>query len=79
MLTEYKKRRKIWIAKNAVAEYAYKMRGKLDGGEYAKYSDDATRQKLVNDLQTIQDWLYGEGSNEEKNVYVDQLKSLKVR
>jgi hypothetical protein len=23
--------------------------------------------------------LYGEGSNEEKNVYVDQLKSLKVR
>jgi hypothetical protein len=55
------------------------MRGKLDGGEYAKYSDDATRQKLLNDLQTTEDWLYDKGSNQAKNVYVDQLKSLKVR
>ncbi len=54
------------------------MRGKLDVGEYEKYSDDKTKQKLLNDLQTTEDWLYDEGSNEGKNVYVDRIKSLKV-
>jgi hypothetical protein len=55
------------------------MRGKLNGGEYGKYADDKIRQQLLIDLQRIEDWLYGAGSNEEKNIYVDLLKRLKVR
>jgi len=77
MIAQDKKEKERSDAKNAVEEYVYEMRGKLDGGDYEKYSDDKTRQKLLNDLQTTEDWLYDEGSHQEKNVYVDRLKSLK--
>jgi hypothetical protein len=66
-------------AKNAVEEYVYDMRGKLDGGEYEKYSDDRNRQKLLNELRTTETWLYDQGTNQEKNIYIERLKSLKVR
>jgi len=50
---------------------------KIDGGDYEKYSDEKTRQKLLNDLRTTEDWLYEDGMDQEKNVYVDRLKNLK--
>jgi heat shock protein 4 len=77
MISQDKKEKERSDAKNAVEEYVYDMRNKLDGGEYEKYTDEKTRQKLLNDLQTTEDWLYDEGSHQEKNVYVDRLKSLK--
>jgi heat shock protein 4 len=77
MISQDKKEKERSDAKNSVEEYVYDMRGKLDGN-YEKFSDDSTRQKLLNDLQTTEDWLYDEGANQEKNVYVDRLKSLKV-
>jgi molecular chaperone DnaK (HSP70) len=79
MISQDKKEKERSDAKNAVEEYVYDMRGKIDGGDYEKYSDDKTRQKLLNDLQTTEDWLYDEGSNQEKNVYVERLRSLKVK
>jgi molecular chaperone DnaK (HSP70) len=79
MLSQDKKEKERSDAKNAVEEYVYDMRGKLDGGEYTKYSDDKHRQKLLNDLRTTENWLYDQGINQEKNVYVDRLKSLKVK
>jgi molecular chaperone DnaK (HSP70) len=79
MVSQDKKEKERSDAKNAVEEYVYDMRGKLDGGAYEKYADDKTRQKLLNDLQTTEYWLYDEGSHQEKNVYVERLKSLKVR
>jgi len=79
MISQDKKEKERSDAKNAVEEYVYDMRGKIDGGDYEKYSDDKTRQKLLNDLQITEDWLYDEGSNQEKNVYVERLKSLKVK
>jgi len=79
MISQDKKEKERSDAKNAVEEYVYDMRGKIDGGDYEKYSDDKTRQKLLNDLQITEDWLYDEGSNQEKNVYVERLKSIKVR
>jgi len=77
MISQDEKEKKRSDAKNAVEEYVYETRSKLDGGEYEKYSDEKTRQKLLADLQTTEDWLYDEGSNQERNVYVDRLKSLK--
>ena len=79
MISQDKKEKERSDAKNAVEEYVYDMRGKIDGGEYEKYSDEKNRQKLLNDLRTTEDWLYDEGMNQEKNVYVERLKSLKVR
>ena len=79
MISQDKKERERSDAKNAVEEYVYDMRGKIDGGDYEKYSDEKTRAKLLSDLQATEDWLYDEGAHQEKNVYVDRLKSLKVR
>ncbi|CAF0898415.1 unnamed protein product [Didymodactylos carnosus] len=77
MISQDKKEKERSDAKNAVEEYVYDMRGKLDGGEYEKYSDDKHKQQLLNDLRSTEDWLYDEGMNQEKNVYVDRLKGLK--
>jgi len=63
-------------AKNAVEEYVYDMRDKI-GGDYEKYSDENTRNKFLNDLQITEDWLYDDGMNQEKSVYVERLKNLK--
>jgi heat shock protein 4 len=77
MISQDKKEKERSDAKNAVEEYVYDMRGKIDGGDYEKYSDEKIRQKLLNDLQATEDWLYDEGVQQEKNVYVERLKSLK--
>ncbi|UJR22204.1 hypothetical protein I4U23_025268 [Adineta vaga] len=77
MISQDKKEKERSDAKNAVEEYVYEMRGKVDGGEYEKYSDEKSRQKLLGDLRTTEDWLYDDGMDQEKNVYVDRLKSLK--
>jgi hypothetical protein len=79
MISQDKKEKERSDAKNAVEEYVYEMRGKVDGGEYEKYSDDKIRQKLLDDLQITEEWLYDDGMNQERNVYVDRLKSLKVK
>ena len=79
MISEDKKHKERSDAKNAVEEYVYDMRGKLDGGEYVKYSDDKTRQRLLNDLRSTETWLYDQGANQESNIYLERLKNLKVR
>ena len=78
MISHDKKQKECSDAKNAVEEYVYDMRGKLEGGEYEKYADERNRQKLLKDLRTTEDWLYGQGNNQDKDVYLDRLKSLKV-
>jgi heat shock protein len=79
MISQDKKDKERSDAKNAVEEYVYDMRGKLDGGEYVKYSDDKNRQKLLNELRLTENWLYNEGMHQENNVYIERLKSLKVK
>ena len=79
MISQDKKEKERSDAKNAVEEYVYDMRGKLDGGEYEKYADDRNRKKLLQDLRAAEDWLYDQGASQEKTVYLDRLKSLKVR
>lgn len=78
MIQHDKKEKERSDAKNAVEEYVYDMRGKLDGGQYEKYADERNRQKLLTDLRTTENWLYEEGSNQDKNVYIERLKLLKV-
>ena len=78
MISQDKKEKDRSDAKNAVEEYVYDMRGRLDGGEYEKYSDDKTRDKFLSNLRITEDWLYDEGAHQEKSVYLDRLKILKV-
>ncbi|CAF2049140.1 unnamed protein product [Rotaria magnacalcarata] len=77
MIAQDKKEKERSDAKNSVEEYVYEMRGKLEGGPFEKYADDVIRQQLLNDLQLAEDWLYDEGIQQEKSVYIERLKKLK--
>lgn len=63
-------------AKNAVEEYVYDMRGQL----YDKYNDyvsDSDKTKFSTFLEDVESWLYCDGENCQKQVYVDKLDELK--
>ncbi|XP_002986462.2 heat shock 70 kDa protein 14 [Selaginella moellendorffii] len=62
--------------KNAVEAYVYDMRNKL----YEKLHDyvtDFEKEELTAKLQQTEDWLYEEGEDEIKSVYVAKLAELK--
>lgn len=63
--------------KNALEEYVYEMRGKLEGGAYSDYIDPAIKDKYISELNTMEDWLYDEGEDAMKSVYVQKLDELK--
>ncbi|KAF9234289.1 Hsp70 protein-domain-containing protein [Melanogaster broomeanus] len=64
--------------KNALEEYVYDTRGKLDD-RYAPYVQPAERTKLLGMLQEGEDWLYSEeGEDATKSAYVGKLDALKA-
>lgn len=64
--------------KNALEEYVYDTRGKLDD-RYAAYVQPAEKEKLLVLLQEAEDWLYSEeGEDASKSAYVARLDTLKV-
>lgn len=62
--------------KNAVESYVYDMRNKIYE-KYRDYSTDSEREELVEKLRETEDWLYEEGEDESKGVYVAKLADLK--
>nr|XP_056714289.1 heat shock protein 105 kDa [Euleptes europaea] len=63
-------------AKNAVEEYVYDFRDKLSG-VYEKYVCPQDYQNFSKLLSETEDWLYEEGEDQPKQVYVDKLADLK--
>ena len=62
-------------ARNAVEEYIYGMREKLYGlGEFITEEGKATFGDL---LSRTEDWLYDEGEEQPKKVYVEKLVELR--
>ncbi|XP_068647507.1 heat shock 70 kDa protein 14-like [Aristolochia californica] len=64
--------------KNAVEAYVYDMRNKL----HDKYHDFVTaleKEEFSAKLQQVEDWLYEEGEDETKGVYVAKLVELKTQ
>ncbi|XP_057969054.1 heat shock 70 kDa protein 15-like [Malania oleifera] len=62
--------------KNAVEAYVYDMRNKL----HDKYQDFVTpseREGFASKLQEVEDWLYEDGEDETKGVYIAKLEELK--
>ncbi|KAM0912754.1 hypothetical protein ACQ4PT_012575 [Festuca glaucescens] len=62
--------------KNAVEAYVYDMRNKL----FEKYNDFVTsedKETLMAKLQEVEDWLYEDGEDETKGVYLAKLEELK--
>lgn len=63
--------------KNAVESYVLGMRSKL-ADSLAPFATDAARDALVAKLQQVEDWLYEEGEDVAKGVYVQQLEDLRA-
>uniref|UniRef100_A0A1D1XPC8 Heat shock protein 14 n=1 Tax=Anthurium amnicola TaxID=1678845 RepID=A0A1D1XPC8_9ARAE len=62
--------------KNAVEAYVYDMRNKL----HDKYEDFVTaseKEEFISKLQEVEDWLYEDGEDETKGVYIAKLEELK--
>ncbi|XP_010539495.1 PREDICTED: heat shock 70 kDa protein 15-like [Tarenaya hassleriana] len=62
--------------KNAVEAYVYDMRNKLSD-KYQEYITDSDREAFLAKLQEVEDWLYEDGEDETKGVYVAKLEELK--
>ncbi|KAF9234280.1 Hsp70 protein-domain-containing protein [Melanogaster broomeanus] len=64
--------------KNALEEYIYDTRGKLDD-RYAPFVQPAEKTKLFGILQEGENWLYSEeGEDATKSAYVGKLDALKA-
>ncbi|XP_056430905.1 heat shock 70 kDa protein 4 isoform X1 [Hyla sarda] len=63
-------------AKNAVEEYVYEMRDKLSG-VYEKFVNEDDRNSLILKLEDTENWLYEDGEDQSKQVYLDKLTDLK--
>ncbi|KAH8916751.1 heat shock protein 70 [Atractiella rhizophila] len=63
--------------KNALEEYIYDMREKLDGS-YSAFAPSADKDTLRSKLSEAEDWLYTEeGEDAKKSDYVSRLDALK--
>ncbi|CAO3699541.1 unnamed protein product [Rhizopus stolonifer] len=63
-------------AKNSLEEYGYEMRDKILG-PLSEYIDPSTKDKFAEDLNAVVDWIYDEGYDATKSVYVEKLEALK--
>ncbi|XP_021184661.2 97 kDa heat shock protein isoform X2 [Helicoverpa armigera] len=66
-------------ARNALEEYVYELRGKLSEGESLHdFIAEDNRNRLVNQLDALEQWLYDEGEDQHRQVYSDKLTELKT-
>uniref|UniRef100_A0A4W6EWN0 Heat shock protein 4a n=1 Tax=Lates calcarifer TaxID=8187 RepID=A0A4W6EWN0_LATCA len=63
-------------AKNNVEEYVYDMRDKLHG-VLEKFVNEADRDTFSLKLEDTENWLYEDGEDQQKQVYIDKLAELK--
>uniref|UniRef100_A0A3Q3W9V8 Uncharacterized protein n=1 Tax=Mola mola TaxID=94237 RepID=A0A3Q3W9V8_MOLML len=63
-------------AKNNVEEYVYDMRDKLHG-MLEKFVSESDRDALSLKLEDTENWLYEDGEDQSKQVYIDKLAELK--
>ncbi|KAG8539414.1 hypothetical protein GDO81_020953 [Engystomops pustulosus] len=64
-------------AKNAVEEYVYEYRDKLSG-PYGRFISEEDLGCFSEILTETENWLYEDGEDQSRQVYVDKLQELKV-
>ncbi|KAJ8911458.1 hypothetical protein NQ315_013562, partial [Exocentrus adspersus] len=65
-------------ARNAFEEYVYELRNKVSSeDELALYMLESNRDALVKQLDDMENWLYEDGEDCNKQVYIDKLAHLK--
>ncbi|XP_015265185.1 PREDICTED: heat shock 70 kDa protein 4L [Gekko japonicus] len=63
-------------AKNAVEEYVYELRDKLCS-VYEKFITEDDSRKITLMLEDTENWLYEDGEDQPKHVYVEKLQEMK--
>ncbi|KAF0304168.1 Heat shock protein 4 [Amphibalanus amphitrite] len=63
-------------SKNAVEEYVYDLRSRLQD-DLADFERDEVKTSINAELDTTENWLYEEGEECLKHVYIDRLADLK--
>lgn len=61
--------------KNALEEYIYELRGKLED-QYKDFASDAEKEKLSALLMKTEDWLYDDGYDSTKAKYIAKYEEL---
>ncbi|KAJ3331912.1 adenyl-nucleotide exchange factor sse1 [Blyttiomyces sp. JEL0837] len=64
--------------RNQLEEYVYYVRGKLEMA-WSDFVTDGDRSGLMSELNDMEEWLYGEGEEATKSVYVEKLNGLKTK
>ncbi|XP_028134053.2 heat shock 70 kDa protein 4 isoform X1 [Diabrotica virgifera virgifera] len=65
-------------ARNAFEEYVYELRNKVSSdGDFAPFMPENDRNTLVSQLDDMENWLYEDGEDCNKQVYIDKLQQLK--
>lgn len=63
-------------AKNALEEFVYDIRNKLQGGPLERYVLENERDSICNQLNDLEIWLYEDGEDCDHDTYMEKLKSL---
>ncbi|MCJ1309566.1 adenyl-nucleotide exchange factor sse1 [Agyrium rufum] len=62
--------------KNELESYIYELRSKIDD-QYAEYASEEEKEKLKAKLESSEDWLYDEGEDASKNVYISKMEEIR--
>lgn len=63
--------------KNELETYIYDLRAKLDE-QYAEFTNEEEKASIKSKLETAEDWLYDEGDDAAKGVYIAKLDELRA-
>lgn len=63
--------------KNELETYIYELRNKLDD-QYAPFASDEEKEKLRSKLEATEEWLYDEGEDASKGIYVAKIEELRA-
>ncbi|KAL2046561.1 hypothetical protein ABVK25_011746 [Lepraria finkii] len=62
--------------KNELESYIYELRGKIDD-QYSEFASDEEKAKLKEKLEQSEDWLYDEGDDATRGVYVAKMDEIR--
>ncbi|KAJ9131158.1 Hsp88-like protein, variant [Pleurostoma richardsiae] len=63
--------------KNELETYIYELRNKLDD-QYAEFASDEEKEKIRAKLEATEDWLYDEGDDATKAVYIAKMDEIRA-
>ncbi|KAI4105185.1 MAG: hypothetical protein LQ339_003516 [Xanthoria mediterranea] len=62
--------------KNELESYIYELRGKIDD-QYSEYANEEEKTKLKEKLEQSEEWLYDEGDDATRGVYVAKMDEIR--